>query len=72
MRHESRNIHFCLNHPRIAPDYITKQNDNCINTQKCTDWQLSWFDSSDAALHENIISNHSTLHMCSQKFRQPA
>ena len=23
-------------------------------------------------LHKNIISTHSTLHMCSQKFRQPA
>ena len=30
-------LHFCLNHPWIAPDYITKQNDNCISTQKCTD-----------------------------------
>ena len=34
-------LHFWLNHPWIAPDYITKQNDNSINTQKCTDWQLS-------------------------------
>ena len=53
-------IHFCLNHTRIIPDYVTKQND--INTQKCTDWQLSQFDSSDATLHKKhqFYSLHTT------------
>jgi len=45
-------IHFCLNHLRIAPNYITKQNDNCINTQKSTAWQLSKFNNSDATLYK--------------------
>ena len=34
-------LHFWLNHPRIAPDYISKHNENYINAQICTDWQLT-------------------------------
>ena len=27
-------LHPSMNHRRVTPDYITEQNDNCINTQK--------------------------------------
>ena len=33
---------------------------------------MMYDDNKVLVLHKNIISTHPTLHMCSQKFRQPA
>jgi len=64
--------HFCLKHTLFTLDYITKQNDTCVNMQKCTDWQLSYVDTSDTTPHKYTIFIHSTLLKSSQTFKQSA